>query len=153
LDNAIRLRDDAVVLSKAGRLQRSAFLLQACLEEVMKGYLCLTRDPKDDTEWHRFWETFRDHRRKLALLKELEPGSSEEHDAGNRDLRTLRERNLYVEVSTAGDPLTPMGLIDPGEMGPESIALLGRAINARLSIELDRLRDSETTMKRSGETA
>jgi AbiV family abortive infection protein len=147
LTNALGLRDDAVVLSEAGRLQRSAFLLQACLEEVLKAYLCLTREPKNDQEWDRFWETFRDHRRKLALSKETEPGSSEAHDAGNRALRTLRERNLYVEVSDVGDPLTPMGLVDPGEMSPEGVELLYQAVNTRLGAELNRLREAEGDMK------
>jgi hypothetical protein len=41
----------------------------------------------------RILEGVSDHRRKLALLKELEPErSTEEHDAGNRTLRTFRER-------------------------------------------------------------
>jgi AbiV family abortive infection protein len=147
LTNAFALRDDAVVLAEAERYQRSAFLILAALEETMKAYLCLTRSPSDDVEWKRFWETFRDHRRKLALLKEVEEGSSEAHDAGNKTLRTLRERGLYVEVGEDGNPRTPMGLVEPGEMGPQTVEFLRAAIETRLRSERDRLRDSESTMK------
>jgi hypothetical protein len=60
------------LFADADRLQRGAFVVQASPEEVLKAYLCLTREPRTDEEWNRFWETFRDHRRKLALLKEIE---------------------------------------------------------------------------------
>jgi AbiV family abortive infection protein len=142
--NAIALRDEAVILGDAGRLQRSVFLVQACLEEVLKAYLCLTRDPKSDEEWARFWKTFPDHRRKLAPLKEIEPDHPpEEHDAGNRALRTFRERTLDVDVKEDGDPKTPMGLVDPGELSRESVALWLAATNSALARELARLKDSE----------
>jgi hypothetical protein len=119
-------------------------MVEACLEEVLKAYLCLTRDPRTDEEWDRFWETFRDHRRKLALLKELEPDApAAKHDEGNRALRTFRERTLYVDVNNEGDPLTPMGLVDPGELGPEGVDLWLSATNAALGQGLDRLRKAE----------
>jgi AbiV family abortive infection protein len=149
LTNATALMDDALVLQKAGRYQRAAFLAGACLEESLKAYLCLTRDPQEQEEWARFWGIFRDHRLKLALLKETEPGSAAEHDAGNRTLRTLRERNLYVDVVASGDPMTPMGLVAPGEMGQESIDLLYRAIRPILAREIERLQEAESTMRGS----
>jgi hypothetical protein len=37
------------------------------------------------------------------------------------------EEHLDVEVSEAGEPRTPIGLVDPGEMGPEGIELLFQA--------------------------
>jgi AbiV family abortive infection protein len=150
LHNAVDLRDDADVLRKAGRLQRSGFLLWACLEEVLKAHLCLTRDPRDDQEWNRFWKTFRDHPLKLKLLKEIEPESPRRHDEGIRILRTFRERSLYVEVSDDGNPWTPMGLFDLGELRPESIDLWYNAVNALLLQEIKRLNDSEERMKGRG---
>lgn len=144
LANAVALRDEAILLRDADRLQRAGFVIEACLEEVLKAYLCLTRDPNTDEEWDRFWETFRDHRRKLALLKELEPDAApEKHDQGNRELRTFRERTLYVDVKDDGDPLTPMGLVDPGELSREGVDMWLAATNTALSRELDRLKDSE----------
>lgn len=144
LDNAIALRDEAILLADADRLQRAAFVVHASLEEVLKAYLCLTRDPKTDEEWDRFWETFRDHRRKLALLKETEAGvPSETHDEGNRTLRTFRERTLYVDVSPWGNPMTPKGLLDPGELNRESIARWVPVIQSALARELARLEESE----------
>ena len=143
MTNAVALRDEAIVLTDAGRLERAAFVVQASLEEVLKAYLCLTRDPKTDDEWDRFWETFRDHRLKLALLKEIHPGSPDEHDAGNRMLRTFRERTLYVDVSEWGNPMTPLGLVDPGELSRESVARWVGVINSALGRELERLGDAE----------
>jgi hypothetical protein len=58
LTNARALRDEAVLLRDADRLQRSAFLAGACLEEVLKAYRCLTRDPTTDEEWYGFWKVF-----------------------------------------------------------------------------------------------
>ncbi len=144
LTNAVALREDAILLRDAGRLQRAAFAVEACLEELLKAYLCLTRDPNTDDDWDRFWEIFRDHHRKLALLKELEPERTpEEHDAGNRTLRTFRERRLYVDVKDDGDPMTPMGLVDPGEISRESVDRLLAATEYALARELDRLKDAE----------
>jgi hypothetical protein len=60
LTNAVALLADAKNLLRAGRLQRSA----------LKGYLCLTHEPKEDDDWKDFWETFRDHKLKLWLLRE-----------------------------------------------------------------------------------
>ena len=129
-----------MLLADAGRFQRAAFVVQASLEEVLKTYLCLTRDPKTDEEWTDFWKTLRDHRRKLALLKELEPDrATEEHDEGNRTLRTFRERTLYVDVSPWGNPMTPKGLLDPGHLNRESIAGWDRIIHSAVVRELARL--------------
>jgi len=90
------------------------------------------------------WRSCLVGRRKLALLKELEPErTSHEHDAGNRTLRTFRERTLYVDVKDDGDPLTPMGLVDPGELSPESVDQLLAATSSALARELERLRDTE----------
>jgi AbiV family abortive infection protein len=144
LDNAVDLRDEAILLADADRLQRAAFVVQASLEEVLKAYLCLTRDPTTDEEWDRFWETFRDHRRKLALMKEIEPDVPREaHDEGNRTLRTFRERALYVDVSPWGNPLTPKRLLDPGDLTRESLARWDRVIQSAVARELDRLRASQ----------
>jgi AbiV family abortive infection protein len=144
LDNAIALRDEAILLADADRFQRAPFVVQAALEEVLKAYLCLTREPKTDEDWGDFWKTFRDHRRKLALLKELEPDrTTEEHDEGNRTLRTFRERTLYVDVSPWGNPMTPKGLLDPGELNRESIARWDRVIQSAVTRELARLEESE----------
>jgi AbiV family abortive infection protein len=144
LDNAIALRDDAILLADADRLQRAAFVVQASLEEVLKAYLCLTRSPETDEDWDRFWKTFRDHRLKLALMKETDPDVSDEgHDEGNRMLRTFRERTLYVDVSPWGNPMTPKGLLDPGELNREGIARWVGIIQSALARELVRLEESE----------
>jgi AbiV family abortive infection protein len=140
LANAVALLDDAKTLLHAGRLQRSAFLFEACLEETLKGHLCLTREPADEDGWREFWEAFRDHKLKLRLLKEIEPGSDAEHDAGNRTLRTWRERTVYVDVSEAGDPWTPMGLAEPGGLSAHGIAGFQESITRILGEQLERLK-------------
>jgi AbiV family abortive infection protein len=152
LTNAVALLDDAKTLLRAGRLQRSAFLFETCLEETLKGYLCLTYEPTDDNAWEDFWETFRDHKLKLRLLKEIEPGTDAEHDVGNRTLRTWRERTVYVDVSQAGDPWTPMGLVDPGELSAEGVAKIEASIARILGEQLERLKSLEPTMRGKGST-
>ncbi|MCI0636758.1 MAG: AbiV family abortive infection protein [Actinobacteria bacterium] len=152
LANAVALLDDAKTLLHAGRLQRAAFLFEACLEETLKGYLCLTREPMDDNSWRDFWETFRDHKLKLRLLKEIEPGSDAKHDAGNRTLRTWRERTVYVDVSEAGDPWTPMGLANPGGLSAEKVAGFQGPITRILGEQLERLKGLDPSMRRKGGT-
>jgi AbiV family abortive infection protein len=152
LANAVALLDDAKILLHAGRLQRSAFLFEACLEEALKGHLCLRRKPVDDDSWHDFWETFRDHKLKLGLLKEIEPGSDAKHDEGNRTLRTWRERTVYVDVSATGDPWTPMGLADPGGLSAEKVAGFQGSITRILGEELERLKGQEPSKRRKGRT-
>jgi AbiV family abortive infection protein len=151
-DERARALEEARLLLREGRLQRSAFLFEVCLEETLKGYLCLTRGPTDDDGWKDFWETLRDHKLKLRLLKEIEPGNDAEHDAANRILRTWRERTLYVDVSEGGDPWTPMGLVDPGEMTPDGVAIFDRSISGILGEQLERLRNLEPTMRGKGST-
>jgi AbiV family abortive infection protein len=140
LTNAVALLDDAKILLRAGRLQRSAFLFETCLEETLKGYLCLTREPTDGKSWEDFWETFRDHKLKLRLLREIEPRTDADHDAGNRILRTWRERTVYVDVSQAGDPWTPMGLVDPGELSADGDANFEGPISRILGEQLEGLK-------------
>lgn len=152
LTNAVALLDDAKSLFRAGRLQRSAFLFETCLEETLKGYLCLTREPTDDESWEDFWETFRDHKRKLRLMKEIEPGTDADHDSGNRTLRTWRERTVYVEASPAGDPWTPMGLVDPGELSVEGVASFEAPIARILGEQIERLKSLEPAMRSKGST-
>ena len=41
------------------------------MEELLKAHLCLRGEPED---WSEFWNTFRDHDKKLALLPEIDPG-------------------------------------------------------------------------------
>jgi AbiV family abortive infection protein len=147
LTNAVALRDDANTLLRAGRLQRSAFLFEASLEETLKAYLCLTREPTDEDEWKDFWETFRDHRLKLGLLKEIGPETDAERDAAIRTLRTWRERTLYVDVSDAGNPWTPMGLVEPGELSADGVAVFERFVNRLLGEQLERLKGLEPAMR------
>jgi AbiV family abortive infection protein len=152
LTNAVALLDDAKFLLRARRLQRSAFLFEACLEEALKGYLCLTREPKDDDGWKDFWETFRDHKLKLRLLKEIEPRTDAVPDAGVRILRTWRERTVYVDVSETGDPWTPMGLVDPGGLTVEGVAVFEGPIARILEEQVERLKSLEPTMRSKSST-
>ena len=149
LTNSVALLDDAKSLLRSGRLQRSAFLFEACLEEALKGYLSLTRQPKDDDGWKDFWETFRDHKLKLRLLREIESRTDAEHEAGVRILRTWRERTVYVDVSEAGDPWTPMGLVDPGGLTVEGVAVFEGPIARILDEQLKRLKSLEPMMRGS----
>ena len=69
--NAIDLRKDAQTLLDEDRFQRAAFMPYACMEELLKAHLCPRGEPE---EWSEFWNTFRDHDGKLALIPEIEPG-------------------------------------------------------------------------------
>jgi hypothetical protein len=115
----------------------------------MKGYLCLTREPINDDDWRDFWETFRNHKLKLRLLKEIELGTDAEHDAGIRTLRTWRERTVHVDVSEAGDPWTPMGLVDPGGLTAEAVAVFEEPITRILGERVKRLKHLEPSMRGS----
>jgi AbiV family abortive infection protein len=142
--NAIDLNADARVLLASGRLQRAAFLLYACVEELLKGHLCLRGDPDD---WTEFWRTFRDHDRKLAQLDEVDPGQPANVDELIAVLTRWRERCLYVEVSHPGNPLTPRGLVDPGGLDAEGLTPFTQWIDQQIPRFIERLKDLEPTMR------
>ncbi len=138
--NAIDLKGDALVLLAQGRLQRAAFLLYSSVEEVLKAHLCLREDPED---WTEFWRTFRDHDRKLALLKEVDPAQPANTDELIAVLTHWRERCLYVEVSHPGNPLTPRGLVDPGGLDADGLAPFPRWIDQESRRLIGRLKELE----------
>jgi len=145
--NAIDLRRDAQVLHDADRMQRAAYLLYACMEELLKAHLCLTDGPAD---WGDFWATFRDHPRKLALIAEVDPGQPERTAEFVKVLTYWRERCLYVEVSQRGDPLTPRGLVNPGGLDDASIAIFMRWTDEQIPRFIARLQELEPTMRGEG---
>jgi AbiV family abortive infection protein len=145
--NATDLRKDAQLLLDQGRFQRAAFLLYACMEELLKAHLCLRGEP---TDWNKFWGTFRDHERKLALLSEIDPGSRGETKEVKRLLTHWRERCLYVEASHPGDPLTPRGLVDPGGLNAGTIASFSLWVDERILQFIALLAELEPSMRGKG---
>ena len=110
LENAKFLLHDAEALIRASRLPSGTFILLVGLEEMLKARYTLYEAKES---WEAWWFGFRDHKTKLGLLKSYAPDAPDDFV---HVFKQLRERTLYVEASEAGDPLTPRGLIDPGEL-------------------------------------
>ena len=101
---------EADALMTEGALPYALFLVGSAFEELMKCRYCLDQAAPD---WPTWWRGFRNHETKVELARQYWPDLRPD---ATSHLLELRERCLYVEVKQDGDPLTPRGLVDPGDL-------------------------------------
>jgi hypothetical protein len=132
LKNALNLMRESEMLVHDGALPYAQFLVGSAWEEVLKARYCID----EGGTWKTWWDGFRSHKTKLDLARRYWPNLPED---STRQLLSLRERCLYVEVKADGDPLTPHGLVDPGGLKADFLLGWSRWIKSEGRATLERL--------------
>jgi hypothetical protein len=85
-----------------------------------------------------------------AMMITPPPAYLRSWDQPTGDVFTVAADTIRTNVSEDGNPMTPMGLVEPGEMSAEGIALLFQAINGRLGGELKAAEGGGADLRGSG---
>lgn len=134
LATAIDTLGDARGLLNSNALARGTFLLIVSLEEMCKARYCLHAEAES---WSKWWDGFRDHKTKMAEIVRYAPDVPKDQLG---QLLTLRERCLYADVSPAGDPLTPRGIVDPGGLDRDMMLGFSKWVEDAIGRTLEELK-------------